>query len=57
MVSHGDRHIEAELDGRTIRLHQKISDGFRAADGARDFAITRSAIATARKQGWNIIDT
>ena len=40
-----------------MRLHPKISDGFHAADGARDFAITGSAIATARKQGWNIINT
>ena len=57
MVPHGDRHIEAERDERTIRLHQKISDGFRAANGARDFAITGSVIATARKQGWNISGT
>lgn len=39
------------------RLHQKISNGFRASNGARDLASMRSVITTAREQGWNIIDT
>ena len=45
---------EAERDGRMMKLRQKISGGFRSEDSARDFAIIRSLIATA-KQGWNII--
>jgi transposase len=48
---------EAERDGRMMKLHQKISGGFRSEEGARDFAIIRSLIATAKKQGWNIIHT
>jgi transposase len=46
---------EAERDGRMMKLRQKISGGFRSQDSARDFAIIRSLIATAKKQGWNII--
>jgi transposase len=40
-----------------MKLGQKISGGFRSEQGARDFAVIRSLIATAKKQGWNIIDT
>jgi transposase len=47
---------EAERDGRMMKLRQKISGGFRSEEGARDFAIIRSLIAT-KKQGWNIIHT
>jgi transposase len=36
--------------------HQKISGGFRSLQGAMDFALIRSFVSTARKQGWNIID-
>src|SRR3954447_5370865 len=46
---------EAESDGRMMKVRQKISGGFRSEQGARDFAIIRSLIATAKKQGWNII--
>jgi transposase len=46
---------EAERDGRMMKVRQKISGGFRSEQGARDFAIIRSLIATAKKQGWNII--
>jgi transposase len=48
---------EAERDGRMMKVRQKISGGFRSEQGARDFAVIRSIIATARKQGWNLIDT
>jgi transposase len=48
---------EAERDGRMMKLRQKISGGFRSEEGARDFASIRSLIATAKKQGWNIIHT
>ena len=37
------------------KVRQKISGGFRAQEGARDFAVIRSLISTARKQGWNVI--
>ena len=36
---------------RLMKVKQKISGGFRSAAGARDFAIVRSVISTARKQG------
>ncbi len=48
---------EAERDGRMMKVRQKISGGFRSEQGARDFAVIRSLIATAKKQGWNIIHT
>ena len=38
-----------------MKLRQKISDGFRAEDGAHDFAVIRSRLSTARKQGWNML--
>ena len=47
----------AEQAARMMKLRQKISGGFRSEPGARDFAVIRSFIATAKKQGWNIIDT
>ncbi len=51
----------AERDGRMLeprsgsRLRQKISGGFRSIDGAEDFAVIRSLLSTARKQGWDIL--
>jgi transposase len=47
----------AEQDGRMMKLRQKISGGFRSHDGARDFAVIRSVLSTARKQGWNMLQT
>ena len=47
----------AEQAARMMKLRQKISGGFRSEEGARDFAAIRSLIATAKKQGWNIIHT
>ena len=38
-----------------MKLRQKISGGFRSAEGAEDFAIIRSLLSTARKQGWDIL--
>ena len=48
---------EAERDGRMMKLRQKISGGFRSDQGADDFAVIRTLIATAKKQGWNISHT
>lgn len=47
----------AEQDARMMKLRQKISGGFRSQDGAADFAIIRSVLSTARKQGWNLLQT
>jgi transposase len=46
---------QAEQDGRMMKLRQKISGGFRSQLGANDFAVIRSFISTAKKQGWNVI--
>ena len=48
---------QAERDVRMMKLRQKISGGFRSSDGAAEFADLRSVISTARKQGWNILET
>ena len=47
---------QAERDGRMMKLRQKISGGFRSSEGAMDFALIRSFLSTAKKQGWKIID-
>ena len=47
----------AERDGRMMKLRQKISGGFRSMEGAEDFSVIRSLISTARKQGWDILQT
>ncbi len=47
----------AERDGRMMKLRQKISGGFRSEDGAKDCGVVRSLISTARKQGWDILQT
>jgi transposase len=48
---------QAERDARMMKLRQKISGGFRAIASAEDFALIRSVLSTARKQGWNIVHT
>ena len=47
----------AERDGRMMKLRQKISGGFRSEQGAADFAVIRSLLSTARKQGWGLLQT
>src|SRR3954447_611834 len=47
----------AERDGRMMKLRQKISGGFRSIEGAMEFAVIRSLLSTARKQGWDILQT
>jgi transposase len=46
----------AEQALRMMKLRQKISGGFRCEQGAATFATLRSLIATAKKQGWNVIE-
>lgn len=48
---------EAERDVRMMKLRQKISGGFRTQEGAENFATLRTLISTARKRGWNLLDT
>jgi transposase len=46
-----------ERDVRMTKVKQKISGGFRSTGGAEDFATLRSVISTAKKQGWDLIET
>ena len=48
-------NIGAEGGVRLMKVKQKISGGFHSAARARDFAIVRSVLSTARMQGWNIL--
>ena len=45
----------AEQALRMMKVKMKISGAFRTAEGAHMFAALRSVIATARKQGHNIL--
>ncbi len=47
----------AERDIRMVKVQQKISELFRSLCGAEYFCIIRSFISTAKKQGFNIIDS
>jgi hypothetical protein len=40
-----------------MKVKMKISGAFRTFDPAQDCAALRSVITTARKQGWNILQT
>lgn len=48
---------QAERDGRMMKLKQKISGCFRSVQGANDFAVIRTFIGTAQKQGWGVIQS
>ena len=47
----------AEQALRMMKVKMKISGAFRTLAGAHDFAALRSVVATARKRGWNILNT
>jgi transposase len=46
-----------ERDLRMMKVKMKISGGFRTMAGAKTFTRLRSVVSTARKQGWNILET
>lgn len=48
---------QAERDARMMKLRQKISGGYRSQASAEDFAVIRSVISTAKKQGWDVVLT
>ena len=48
---------EAERDLRMTKVRQKVSGCFRTEEGAENFCILRTVIETARKQGWDIMQT
>ncbi len=48
---------EAERGPRMTKVRQKVSGCFRTEDGARNFCTLRTVIETARKQGWDILQT
>jgi transposase len=47
----------AEQDLRMMKVKMKISGSFRTLEGAQIFALLRSVVSTARKQGFNILQT
>jgi transposase len=48
---------DAERDLRMMKCKQKISGGFRATQGANQFARIRGFISTVRKQGLNVLSS
>jgi hypothetical protein len=60
-LSHGPAGAVQQQLGRTRRaddeIAPEISGGFRSMEGAMDFAVIRSLRSTARKQGWDILQT
>ncbi len=48
---------EEKRDLRMMKVKMKFSGSFRTVAGARTFACLRTVMSTARKQGWNILQT
>jgi len=48
---------QAEQDIRMMKVKMKISGSFRSWGGAKTFATLRSVLSTARKRGWDILQT
>ena len=47
----------AEQDLRMMKVKMKISGGLRTFEGASRFASLRAVLSTARKRGWNTLQT
>jgi hypothetical protein len=47
---------EIERDLRMVKLHEKVSGGWRSENGAQAFLRVRSYLATARKQGKGLLE-
>ena len=47
----------AELAVRMEKVQPKISGRFRSRQGAINRTLIRTVLATARKQGWNMLET
>ena len=47
----------AEQALRMMKVRLKISGCFRSVGGAEDFVTLHTVLATARKQGWNLLET
>ncbi len=48
---------EAERALRPLKVQQKISGSFRSTTGAQNHAVLRTVLDTARRQGWNLLET
>jgi len=48
---------EAERGLRMPRVRQKVSGCFRTVEGAEAYCILRTVVETARKRGWDILET
>ena len=47
---------QAERDLRMVKVHQKITGGFRSERGARNYALFRSYISTVKKHGLGVFE-
>ena len=48
---------QAERDLRMVKVHQKITGGWRTEKGAKMYARLRSFVSTVDKQGFNIYES